>query len=323
MTSTSVPRGAYQHLQSKDEMAMLLDRYDNFLFDCDGVLWSGTETLPGVVSVLEKLRARGKRILFVTNNASKSRRLLIERIKQAGIHAELEEVFSSAYASALYLKHVLQLPPDRKVYVVGMAGLEEELDAVGIQHLGGTNPSDCAALQDLDFSPLYADGAIDPAVGAVLCGIDTALSYPKLAKAYRYITRPGATGEVKAGDVGGGCHFVCTNEDVTFPTKEGLFPGAGSVWSGLRDSSRRDPIVVGKPNQPMIDTIFASSDFEKARTIMVGDRLNTDILFGQRGGIDTMLVLTGVTQLEDVAAPDAPAVPTYVLAGLGSLDSVA
>ena len=73
----------------------------------------------------------------------------------------------------------------------------------------------------------------------------------------------------------------------------------------------------------MIDTIFASSDFEKSRTIMVGDRLNTDILFGQRGGIDTMLVLTGVSQLEDVAAPDAPAIPTYVLAGLGSLDAVA
>lgn len=71
MPSMSVPCGAYQHLQSEEEMAMLLDRYDNFLFDCDGVLWSGTESLPGVASVLEKLRARGKRILFVTNNASK------------------------------------------------------------------------------------------------------------------------------------------------------------------------------------------------------------------------------------------------------------
>lgn len=323
MTSTTVPRGVYQRLVSEEEKATLLHRYDNFLFDCDGVLWSGTSSLPGVASVLQKLRERGKRILFVTNNASKSRRLLLERIQQAGIQAEIDEVFSSAYASALYLKHVLKLPADRKVYVIGMSGLEEELDAVGISHLGGTDANECAPLQGLDFSPLHADGAIDPAVGAVLCGIDTAISYTKLAKAFRYITRPGATNEVKAGELGGGCHFVCTNEDVTFPTKEGLFPGAGSCWAGLRDASRREPIVVGKPNQPMIDTIFASSDFEKARTIMVGDRLNTDILFGQRGGVDTMLVLTGVNQLDDIGAPDAPAVPTYVLDGLGSLDSVA
>lgn len=323
MPPTTVPRGTYHLLQSEEDKAALLERYDSFLFDCDGVLWSGSETLPGVADVLQKMRARGKRIFFVTNNAAKSRRLLKERIEQAGIQAELNEVFSSAYASALYLKHVLQLPSDRKVYVIGMAGLEEELDAVGLSHLGGTNPTDCAPLHGLDFSPLEAEGAMDPAVGAVLCGIDTALSYPKLAKAYRYITRPGATGHVKAGETGGGCHFVCTNEDVTFPTKNGLFPGAGSVWAGLRDASRRDPIIVGKPNQPMIDTLFASTDLDPHRTLMVGDRLNTDILFGQRGGIDTMLVLTGVNQLDDVAAPDAPAVPTYVLEGLGALCSVA
>lgn len=106
--------------------------------DCDGVLWFGTEALPGVVSVLEKLRKRNKRVLFVTNNASKSRKTLLKRFKDLGIQASEDEVFSSASASALYLKEVLQFPSDRKVYVVGMAGLEEELDTVGIQHIGGT-----------------------------------------------------------------------------------------------------------------------------------------------------------------------------------------
>lgn len=323
MTSTSVPRGTYQYLKSEEDYAKLLDRYDNFLFDCDGVLWSGTEALPGVASVLRKLRARGKNILFVTNNASKSRRMLLERIQQAGIEGATEEVFSSAYASAAFLKNVLQLPSDRKVFVVGMSGLEEELDAVGISHIGGTNPAQKVVMNGLDFSALLADGLLDDSVAAVLCGIDSDLTYVKMAQAFRYLTRPGAEGPVQSGERGGGCYFVCTNEDVTFPTSQGLWPGAGSVWAGIQASSGRTPLIVGKPNQPMIDTIFASRDFDRQRTIMVGDRLNTDIAFGTKGGIDTMLVLTGVCTLDDVRAEDAPAVPTYVLQGLGDLDSVA
>lgn len=291
------------------------------------MLWSGSEALPGVVSVLEKLRKLGKRILFVTNNASKSRRLLLERFEQLGIQASRNEVFSSAYASVLYLKNVLHFPPDRKVYVVGMAGLEEELDDADIQHLGGTvrarltqDPQERTPLQGTDFSPLQAPGAMDHSVAAVLCGIDTQLTYNKMAKAFRYLTRENATCDVKSGEAGGGCYFLCTNDDTTFPTKEGPWPGAGSVWSGIRDASKRSPTVIGKPNQPMIDTIFASEPFDRSRTLMIGDRLNTDIAFGQNGGVDTMLVLTGISSEEDVRSKDAPAVPTYVVQGLGALD---
>ena len=86
-------------------------------------------------------------------------------------------------------------------------------------------------------------------------------------------------------------------------------------------SSGRDPIVVGKPHQPMIDTIFVRFAFDKSRTLMVGDRLDTDIAFGQRGGIDTLLVLTGISTLEHVHASDAAAVPTYVVNGLCDLNT--
>lgn len=291
------------------------------------MLWSGTEALPGVVSVLQKLRKLGKQILFVTNNASKSRRLLLERFESLGIQASKDEVFSSAFASAAYLKDVLQFPQDRKVYVIGMKGLEEELDAVGIQYIGGTvrllliqDPKENVAIEGTNFAPLLAPGVFDDSVGAVLCGIDTSLSYAKMAKAFRYLTRENAMDDVKSGQVGGGCHFLCTNDDTTFPTKEGPWPGAGSVWAGIRDSTKRKPTIIGKPNQPMIDTIFASRSFDKSRTIMVGDRLNTDIAFGLHGGIDTMLVLTGISTEADVHENDAPAVPTYVIQGLGELD---
>ena len=102
-----VPRGAYEFLDTKETRAHLIEQYDNFLFDCDGVLWSGPTVLPGVVSFFHKLRERGKRILFVSNNASKSRRTLLERINAMGIDAREDEVFSSAYATAAYLKDCL------------------------------------------------------------------------------------------------------------------------------------------------------------------------------------------------------------------------
>ena len=313
------PRGRYTFLRAADEIAALADRYDNFLFDCDGVIWSGGVTLPGVVSVLHKLRTRGKRVLFVTNNASKSRRVLLENFAKFGIDATLSEVYSSAYATALYLRDVLRMPTDRKVFVLGMQGLEEEVRSVGFETLGGTS-ADPVAIQGTDFAPLLAPGELDHSVGAVVCGIDTSLTYVKLARAFRYLSRPDAMGEVRAGETGGGCHFVCTNGDATFPSKDLTWPGAGAVWAGLREATRREPVLVGKPNQPMIDTIFASGELDRSRTIMVGDRLNTDIAFGQRGGVDTLLVLTGVSSVDDVHADDAPAVPTYIMNGLGDLD---
>lgn len=224
--------------------------------DCDGVLWAGAEALPGVASVLNKLRQRGKRILFVTNNATKSRRVLLDRIVGMGIEASKPELFSSAYATALYLRDVLHFPADRKVYVVGMAGLEEELRDVGIHITGGSDPADHVPVEGVDFTTMLQDGVMDPAVAGVVCGLDTAFTYCKMAKAMRYLTRPGACEPVRAGEQGGGCHFVCTNEDVTFPSKAGAWPGAGSVWAGIAASSKRAPIVIGKPNQPMIDTIF-------------------------------------------------------------------
>ena len=111
------------------------------------MLWSGTDALPGVASVLDKLRSRKKHIMFVTNNASKSRRVLLDRFQQLGIHAELSEVISSASATALYLKEVLKLPEDRKAYVVGMPGIEEELDGVALSTSAARTPRTTCTLK--------------------------------------------------------------------------------------------------------------------------------------------------------------------------------
>ncbi|PWY99028.1 2-phosphoglycolate phosphatase [Testicularia cyperi] len=320
-TSTATATG-YKHLQTTQDYSELMDKYDTFLFDCDGVLWSGDETIPGVVSVLQKLRARNKSIIFVTNNASKSRQTYLKKFAGMQIQAELDEVFSSSYASAVYLKRVLDFPADRKVYVIGMHGIEEELDAEGILHCGGTDEADNKFLPALDFSTLQNEDAIDPKVGAVVCGFDMHLSYIKLAKAYKHLTRAGYDGPVEAGASGGGCHFILTNDDSTFPAKGGPWPGAGSLSAPLVFSTKRTPTIVGKPHKPMLDCIIATKHFDPARAIMVGDRLNTDIEFAKAGGIASMLVLTGISKREEIDAKDAPTVPDYLIQSLGDLDAL-
>ena len=313
---------AYKYLQNIADYEDLLSKYDTFLFDCDGVLWSGDETIPGAVSVLQKLRQRGKSIIFVTNNASKSRQTYLKKFAGMNIQASIDEVFSSSYASAVYLKKVLNFPADRKVYVIGMHGIEEELDAENILHCGGTDTEDNKFLPALDFTSLQNEEAIDPKVGAVVCGFDMHMSYIKLAKAFKHLTRPGFDGPVEAGAVGGGCHFILTNDDSTFPAKGGPWPGAGSLSAPLIFSTKRTPTIVGKPHKPMLDCIIATKQFDPKRAIMVGDRLNTDIEFAKAGGVASMLVLTGISKREEIEGPDAKTVPDYLINSLGDLDAV-
>ncbi|KDN38086.1 2-phosphoglycolate phosphatase [Tilletiaria anomala UBC 951] len=310
----------YQYLDSQEQYAAILDKYDTFLFDCDGVIWSGDDLIPGAKSVLAKLRKRGKQVVFVTNNASKSRMAYLKKFEKLTIQAELCEVFSSSYAAAVYISKVLDLPKDRKVYVIGMEGIEEELKAVGLDYCGGTDPADKHFLPSMDFSLLNSERSLDHSVGAVLCGFDMHINYLKLAKAFKYITRDGADGPVRANETGGGCHFLLTNDDSTFPARGGPWPGSGALSAPLLFASGRAPIIIGKPNKPMLDCIEAVTHFDKSRAIFVGDRLNTDIQFGINGGIDTMLVLTGISKRSEIDASDAKTIPTYCVDSLGSFD---
>ncbi|KAG8900030.1 hypothetical protein FRC01_010283 [Tulasnella sp. 417] len=274
------------------------------MFDCDGVLWHDESLVPGAVQVLEHLRALKKKIIFVTNNATKSRKNYKKKFDRLGVQAEVDEVFGSAYASAVYISSVPGLPKDEKVYVIGQAGLEEELDEEGIQHIGGTDPAD-KTLDAFDITKFERD----PKVTVVLAGLDTAINYTKLAKAMQYLTR------------NPGCRFIATNEDSTYPVAGGQFlPGAGSISAPLRYITKTDPLSIGKPNQAMMDTIKAKHHFDPKKTVMIGDRLDTDIIFGNKGGCSTLLVLTGVAKETDLQ-PEAnpPVLPDYIVNSLGDL----
>lgn len=142
------------------------------------------------------------------------------------------------------------------------------------------------------------------------------LSYIKLAKAYKHLTRSGSEGSIESG----GCHFILTNDDSTFPAKGGPWPGAGSLSAPLLFATKRKPTIIGKPHQHMLETILAAKQFDRSKAIFVGDRLDTDIDFAKRGGIASLMVLTGISQRSEIEGPDAQIVPDYLMQSMGDFN---
>ncbi|KAI0088208.1 2-phosphoglycolate phosphatase [Irpex rosettiformis] len=295
-----------KRLSTKQDYQSLIDDYDTWLFDCDGVLWEGNRLIPGATDILAFLRSQNKSVIFVTNNATQSRRMYKGKFDKLGVEAHVDEIFGSAYAAAVYISSVVKLPKDKKVYVVGMAGIEEELGVENIQCIGGTDPVD-NTLEPFDFGSWKPD----PSVGAVLCGLDLSVNYTKLSKAFQYLLKNPE------------CHFLATNGDSTYPSAYGLLPGAGAVMSPVKTALGREPLYIGKPNPTMLECIKAKHHFDPKRTIMVGDRLNTDIEFGRNGGLSTLLVLSGITKESDITGPNASStVPEYVTGSVGDFRAV-
>jgi 4-nitrophenyl phosphatase len=252
------------------------------------------------------LRAHGKRVYFVSNNSTKSRTDYVEKLKTiAGIDCEPADVISSAFAAATWCK---ENNITKKIYCLGMSGLVSELREIGLQVLG-----------EEDFNKKFAFGTFSPSmldaeVEAVVAGFDGNLSYSKIAIASSYLRyRP----HVK---------FVATNRDASFPDSNMIIPGGGIVVGAVELGSGRKPdVVTGKPSLDMLDILSKSHGLDRTRTCMVGDRLDTDIVFGARGGLASrLLVLTGVShesELETFSAGD-PHIPTHIAASFGQLGTL-
>ena len=114
----------------------LFEQVEAFIFDCDGVIWKGDSIIPGIPETLDMLRAQGKKLIFVTNNSTKSRKGYQGKFLSLGLNIAPEEIYSSSYAAAAYLE-ATNFPKDKKIYVVGEIGIQQELDLLGFQHIGG------------------------------------------------------------------------------------------------------------------------------------------------------------------------------------------
>ncbi|CDO94093.1 unnamed protein product [Kluyveromyces dobzhanskii CBS 2104] len=294
-------------IQDPSTTKTFIDKFDTFLFDCDGVLWLGSHLLPLVVETLEYLKSVGKQLLFVTNNSTKSRTQYVKKFAGFGIHVTEDQVFTSGYASALYVRDFLKLIPGQdKVWIFGESGIKEELKLMGFESLGADD-SRLDEPFDIATSPFLENG-LDPQVKAVIAGLDTKVNYHRLAISLQYLLNP----EIQ---------FVATNIDSTFPQKGIILPGAGSAINSLAYASDRTPEACGKPNLNMLNAIVKAKGLDRSKCCMVGDRLNTDIKFGETGGLGgTLLVLTGIETEEralDVTL-EHPA-PKYYTSKLGNL----
>ncbi|EGW30974.1 p-nitrophenyl phosphatase [Spathaspora passalidarum NRRL Y-27907] len=299
-------------ITNKQQVTELLDQYDYFIFDCDGVLWLGDHLLPHIPETLQMLKDKGKTVIFVTNNSTKSRNDYLHKFEKLGISGiTKDEVFGSSYASAVYIDKILQLPKDKKVWVLGEAGIEQELHELGYKTVGGTDPK---LVEDgVKFKPDHPlIDKLDPEVGAVLCGLTFNVNYLKLSITLQYLLQENKS-----------LPFIATNIDSTFPVKGKLLIGAGSIIETVAFASGRQPdAICGKPNQAMMNAIKADNPGLQAnpkKGLMVGDRLNTDMKFGRDGGLDTLLVLTGIETEENVLALAQDVAPTYYANKLGDL----
>ena len=277
MTGTVTPI----KITNKEVANDFLNRYDTFLFDCDGVLWLGNHLLPYTKEFLDTLTKLGKQAIFVTNNSTKSRLQYTKKFASFGITVKEEQIFTSGYASAIYVRDFLKLQPGKdKVWVFGESGIADELTKMGYESLGGVDPR-LETPFDASTSPFLING-LDENVTAVIAGLDHNINYHKLAITLQYLQQDKV-------------HFVGTNVDSTFPQKGHTFPGAGSMVESIAFSSGRRPAYCGKPNMNMLNTIVSAFNLEKSKCCMVGDRLNTDMKFGVEGKLGgTLLVLSGI-----------------------------
>ncbi|XP_017977430.1 PREDICTED: phosphoglycolate phosphatase 1B, chloroplastic [Theobroma cacao] len=288
---TFTTRASAQPLENADE---LVDSVETFIFDCDGVIWKGDKLIDGVPETLDMLRSKGKRLVFVTNNSTKSRKQYGKKFETLGLNVTEEEIFASSFAAAAYLKSI-NFPKDKKVYVIGEDGILKELELAGFQYLGG--PDDGGKKIELKPGFLMEH---DKDVGAVVVGFDRYFNYYKVQYGTLCVRE------------NPGCLLIATNRDaVTHLTDAQEWAGGGSMVGAICGSTQREPLVVGKPSTFMMDYLANKFGILKSQICMVGDRLDTDILFGQNGGCKTLLVLSGVTSLSMLQSPNNSIQPDF------------
>ncbi|ASJ05710.1 HAD-IIA family hydrolase [Thermococcus barossii] len=237
-----------------------------FIFDMDGVLYRGNEPVEGSRELINFLKENGIPFIFLTNNSTKDPSMYREKLLSMGIDVPEGVIVTSGLATRLYMERHFE---PGKIFVIGGEGLHREMERLG----WGTvtvEETRKGAWKEVEY---------------VVVGLDPGLTYEKL----KYGTLA----------IRNGAKFIGTNPDTTYPAEEGLYPGAGSIIAALKASTDTEPLVIGKPNEPAYE-IVRSRLGNVDEIWMIGDRLDTDILFARRFGMKAIMVLTGVSGLSDI-----------------------
>ncbi len=236
----------------------MLNNIQSLIIDMDGVLWRENAPIGDLPAIFARLRERGLKFIFATNNGSRTPGQYQERLAEFGLDVEPWQVITSSLCAAEMLKK--RLPAGGKVFVVGEDGIKQ-------------------ALQDQGFAIASIESA--ETAQAVVMGIDRGISFEKMREAALLVRR--------------GVPFYATNPDKTFPTPRGEIPGAGAWISVIVTATGVEPIYAGKPFPFLMEMALERLGTKNENTLVVGDRLETDIAAGQAVGCPTALVLSGVS----------------------------
>ncbi len=262
-------------------LSPLLQRYDQVILDLDGCVWVGDEPVPGSVEAITALRAAGKRVAFATNNSWYAGEEHVTKLWGIGVQASLADVVTVGGA----LQHLLaETRAGKTVYVIGTAALRKHVEDAGLKVM---NDTDLASRADV-----------------VVVGGTDALTYADLRTATLAVHR--------------GAELLATARDPTLPTPEGPWPGTGAILAAVETASGGHAQIVGKPEARLFVT--ALERLGAGRTLVVGDRLDSDVAAAAAAGLDAALVLTGVGSGEP--SPDGGPVPVATADDLASLVGV-
>ncbi len=250
-----------------------------FLLDMDGTIYEENRLFDGTVALLRRIEELGGRYVFITNNSSRSVEDYVDKVRRMGIRAGREHFFTSTQATALYLeKHF----PERLVYCQGTASFVRELSESGIR----------------------VTEEAEEDVEVILVGFDLELTSLKLEKTCRLLQRRELP-------------FIAANPDLACPVSFGFVPDCGSICMMLENATGRKPVYIGKPEPAMVNIVREKFRVSAEETLVVGDRLYTDIEAGRRAGVETVCVLTGEASEKDILEGNIK--PDYTLLGVREL----
>jgi 4-nitrophenyl phosphatase len=247
------------------------------LFDMDGVLYRGKTQLPGARDMLAFCEREGIAYACITNNSTNTPQRYEQKLAHMGMAVPAEQVLTSALVTGRYLRN--HYPHGTQVYAIGMEGLHRAL------------------FDDGYFVPEETQPQL------VVQGADFDITYEKIKRGCLAIRA--------------GARFISTNPDKTFPSEEGLIPGAGALLAALQASTGVEPEVIGKPQPTMFRVALELLDSSAEHALMIGDRLDTDIAGAQNAGLRSILVLSGVTRREELEQSSIQ--PDAVFDGLSDL----
>ena len=228
------------------------------LLDMDGVLWHGSKPLLDVQHLFDQIQRFGLRPYCVTNNSTRTVNHHLRKMQELGVELDHSQILTSAESTALFLDR--RFPEHGDVFVIGEAGIKEALREKGFDLLNGFEGRSARA---------------------VVVGLDENFSFHDFDLAVRYLQQ--------------GAFLIGTNPDATIPTPDGVAPGAGALIKGIEVSSGKEAHIIGKPHPDLYLEALSRAESLPEETLMIGDRLETDIHGAQQLGLRTALVLSGIT----------------------------